>query len=188
VTELIEEDGEVDDDGRPDWHFWYFKTKGALTASTRERSEFETNSEGWKVQDLGWTDGTFSAAAEGDLNLEFDRGLFRSVGASAGLDDVKYIMPTKTGQERKVTCRVKPDDCPSSFAPVFTAGTVGVSFAHNVDRVAAGGDAQFEVVESPGRLKVTHTLVTRTVWPAPIQGGFTRTEKIIVQLWQGSAR
>lgn len=182
LSQVIEQDG----DPNGDWQSWTIKLEGKFSAN-RDDSDTTTfvsltRDNVWTTTDTDVTKGVVNPSAIGKLFIRYDKGEFNYVAASAGLDNIRYEMPTQRTTERTVDCHAK--DCPQPIGPKTVAGKESLYFAETPGITTPEATVEWQ---ANGSLKIVLKRHKTESLPAPFTGGSETTETLTVQLWKGTA-
>ena len=181
ITELLEEDGDVLEDGA--WQSWTMKLTGKFSGDRLDIERTTSVVPDWTVVDYTVTKGVTEMPAEGDLMIRFDNGLFSSVSVGVGLGTNRYDMPLQTTTGRTVDCRGR--DCPPSVpAETKNDGTEPLSLGKSPGITTAGLTAEWQ---PNGSLKIVYKQNDREEMPAGLPGFNETIQTLTIQLWKGSA-
>lgn len=183
ITELLEEEGDVLDDGST-WQSWTLKLAGRFNANLVDSELNTLITPDWTLRDSDVTRGIVDLAAEGKIILRFDRTFFTSISVSAGLDGIRYRMPLRRTTERTVEC-TGGRDCPSAIpAETTNFGNQDLTFARSPNST----DPNAVVTWKDGSLRITYKRTTTEPFPEPSIGQKETVETLTVQLFRGSAQ
>ena len=153
---------------------------GSFAASLNDSTILRVVDSNWTATNTDLESGAANPQALGRLYLRFDNGQFSSMSPSAGLDNIKYVMPLRRSTEFQVECR-KPQ-CPQPI-PLDTdsSGNRGLSFAS----ILATTNPSVQV--TPSRNGFTATFNRIRIEPIPVLNGTNIVEEHVrVQLWKGT--